>query len=470
MAVLIASFLLPFAVTGPAIVLPALTADLDASASGTQWVQNAYNAVFAATVLAMGSLADRFGRRRVLRAGIATFAVAMALIAISSNIVLIDVLRGIQGLAAGATVSAGSAVLAHATSGHQRVRVFGLLGASFGGGTAMGPLIAGLLAPLGWRYVFVAIALAAAVAFFVSRYVRESRDPATARPDLAGMALFGGALFLLSLGFVNSGDAGWLDPWTLGYFAATLLLLALFIVLELRIDHPMFQIRLFKRPAFIAMMCMPFSVTFGLAALNVYLPIFLQSDGASPLAAAVELTPLEVPVLLVPLAARWLTGRWSERFLLITSPILIAAGSFGLVLMDRGASPWVSLMPLLVLGIGVGVAFAIMDNAAISTVPVAQAGAAAGMFNTMRITGESLAVAATAAVLISVTSARTSAAEATAAIQGQHIGPMTGAAFADALHIVVIGLGVLALVGALLTAWALRNTKPNQTKTPGATS
>ncbi|WP_220149975.1 MFS transporter [Acidipropionibacterium virtanenii] len=79
--VLVASFLLPFAVTGPAIILPALTADLHASASGAQWVQNAYNAVFAATVLAMGSLADRFGRRRVLRVGIAAFALAIALAA-----------------------------------------------------------------------------------------------------------------------------------------------------------------------------------------------------------------------------------------------------------------------------------------------------------------------------------------------------------------------------------------------------
>lgn len=106
-----------------------MAADLNASAAGTQWVQNPYNAIFAATVPTTGSLADRFGRKLVLRIGIATFALAMALIAVSSDIVVIDVLRGVQGLAAGATVSAGSAVLAHAASGAQRIRVFGMLGA-----------------------------------------------------------------------------------------------------------------------------------------------------------------------------------------------------------------------------------------------------------------------------------------------------------------------------------------------------
>ncbi|MFC5947530.1 MFS transporter [Pseudonocardia lutea] len=456
-AVLLASFFLPFAVTGPAIVLPDMAADLQASAAGTQWVQNSYNAIFAATVLATGSLADRFGRKRVLRIGIATFALAMALIAVSSDIVVIDVLRGVQGLAAGATVSAGSAVLAHATSGAQRVRVFGMLGAAFGGGTAAGPLIAGALAPLGWRSIFVVIAVGTALAFVAARYAHESRDQSAPRPDLPGMACFGGALLLLSLAFVTSGTDGWLGTWTLVEFGGTVVLLVAFVLVELRSSHPMFDIRLFRRPAFTALMCLPFSVTFGLAAMNVFLPIFLQSGGASPLEAAVELIPLEVPVLLVPLAARWLTSRWSVRTLLVAGPVLIGVGSIALIVMDRGSSPWVSTLPLLLVGVGVGIAFSVMDNAAVSTVPVDKAGSAAGMFNTMRITGESLAVAATAAVLISLTAARTSLEQAEAAVQGQRIPEPTGYAFADALHVVVIGLGVLALAGAAITGWALRH-------------
>ncbi|MEU0513402.1 MFS transporter [Amycolatopsis sp. NPDC006125] len=462
-AVLLASFFLPFAVTGPAIVLPDMAADLNASSAGTQWVQNSYNAIFAATVLATGSLADRFGRRLVLRVGIATFGLAMALIAVSSDILVIDVLRGVQGLAAGATVSAGSAVLAHATSGPRRVRVFGLLGASFGGGTAAGPLVAGALAPLGWRSIFVVIALGAAIAFVASRYTQASSDPSAPRPDLPGMACFGGALLVLSLGFIQAGEAGWSNGWALLAFAATLLLLGAFVLVELRSGHPMFDVRLFRRPAFTALMCLPFSVTFGLAALNVFLPVFLQSGGASPWRAAVELTPLEVPVLLVPLAARWLTSRWSMRTLLVAGPVLIAAGSFGLVVLERGTPTWISALPLLLFGVGVGMAFSVMDNAAVSTVPVDKAGSAAGMFNTMRITGESLSVAATAAVLISVTAARTSATEAVAAVQGRPVPVTTGQAFADALHVVVIGLGVLALVGAILTAWALRPSHDTET-------
>ncbi|MFK4548087.1 MFS family permease [Streptomyces tendae] len=467
-AVLIASFFLPFAVTGPAIILPDMAGDLNASAAGTQWVQNSYNALFAATVLATGSLADLFGRRLVLRTGTAVFGLAMALIAVSSNIVVIDVLRGVQGLAAGAVVSAGSAVLAHATSGARRIRVFGLLGASFGGGTAAGPLVAGALAPLGWRSIFVVIALGAAVSFIASRYAQASRDASASRPDVPGMICFGGALLLLSLGFVNSGAAGWLAPWSLAAFFGTLLLLAAFVAVELRSTHPMFDIRLFRRPAFTAFMCMPFSVTFGLAALNVFFPIYLQSGGATPWQAAVELIPLDVPVLLVPLAARWLTSRWSIRTLLTAGPVMIAAGSFGLLVIDRGISPWVPALPLLLFGVGVGTAFSVMDNAAVGSVPVDKAGSAAGMFNTMRITGESLAVAATAAVLISITAARTSSVQANAAVQGHHVTAVTGHAFTAAIHVVLIGLGALALVGAIVTAWALRPARDTDTVTTRA--
>lgn len=117
------------------------------------------------------------------------------------------------------------------------------------------------------------------------------------------MACFGGALLLLSLAFVTSGTDGWLSPWTLAEFGGTVVLLVAFVLVELRSTHPMFDIRQFRRPAFTALMCLPFSVTFGLAAMNV----FLQSGGATPLEAAAELIPLELPVLLVPL--RWRCGR-----------------------------------------------------------------------------------------------------------------------------------------------------------------
>jgi MFS family permease len=463
-AVLLASALGPFAVTGPAVVLPGLAADLHASSAGTEWVQNAYNAIFAATVLAAGSLADRIGRRRVLRAGIAVFGLSAALIAVSPDAAVIDVLRGVQGLGSGAVVSAGAAVLAHATSGPRRVRVFGLLGASFGAGTALGPLVAGGLSHLGGcRAVFIVIAAGAAVAFVAARFALESRDPAAARIDLPGMACFGGALLILSVGFVRAGSAGWSDPWALSAFTAAIVLLAAFVVVELRSPHAMFDVRLFRRPAFTAVICLPFSVTFGLVILLVYLPLFLQGGGTSPLQAAVELVPITAPVLLVPLTAPWLTARWPARTVLVAGPAAIAAGAFGLLVMNTGTSPWLTALPLLVFGVGVGLAFSVMDNAAVSTVPVEKAGAAAGMFNTMRIAGESLAVAAAAAVFISLIAARTSAAHAVAAVQGQRVDPAISAVFAGALHIVFIALGLLALAGALITARALRATGEPQT-------
>jgi hypothetical protein len=100
-----------------------------------------------------------------------------------------------------------------------------------------------------------------------------------------------------------------------------------------------------------------------------------------------------------------------------------------------------------------------MDNAAVSTVPVEKAGSAAGMFNTMRIAGESLAVASAAAALTTLISSQTSSHDAAAAIQGFALTPDTGAVFAHALHVVFVALSLLALAGSLFTMWALRTPK-----------
>ncbi|MBJ7289466.1 MFS transporter [Williamsia sp.] len=457
-AVLAASMLLPFAVTGPAVILPDLAHGLGAGSGASQWVQNAYNTIFAAAVLAAGSLADRVGRRRVLRTGIAIFALSAAGIAAAPDILVVDILRGVQGLGAAGIVSAGAAVLAHATSGSLRVAAFGMLGASFGAGLAIGPVAAGALGMIGWRAVFVAIAIVSGIAFVLSRMASESRDDEAGRLDVGGMVTFGGALALLSFGFVSASGQGWLSAPAMASFVAAVVLIAVFVVVELRNPAAMFDVRLFRSAAFTAVICQPFAVTFGFVVLLVYLPIYLQGvAGAGEFASAAALLPMTVPVLLLPLAARRLTAAVSVRMILVVASVCIGTGLFGMTAIAPHDSALRIAVPLLVFGIGVGLAFCVMDNAAVSTVPVTKAGAAAGMFNTMRITGESLAVAAAAAVLVSLTAGRVGGASAADALQGQAVDPATDAALTDAMRITFLALAVLAWLAAAFTAWAMRS-------------
>ncbi|GAA1069077.1 hypothetical protein GCM10009665_75880 [Kitasatospora nipponensis] len=551
-AVAAASALLPFSVTGAAVALPSMAAALGSSAGAAQWLLDAFNVGFAALPLFAGGLADRFGRRRVLRTGIALVATMSLLVALAPSMALADAARAVQGAGAAAVLAAGAAVLAASTTGRHRRLAFGVLGASFGAGLAIGPPVAGaLVGAAGWRSVFLLVALLALPAWLASARAPEPRAPGRrspgpliwilpgarrraslpqpsaggapldapakhpsttqyedappARPagrrgappgrrlgephadpttskrealDLPGSAAFTAGLLCLSLVFVRAADLGWTAPGTLLPLAAALALLAAFGVIEARRgERALFDVRLLRRPEFLAVVGQPFTVTLGFVVLLVYLPCYLQGvGGRGTLASGLLLLPLTAPVLLLPLPAGRLAARSSVRAVLTGASALIALGALLLTTLRPDAG-WPELaLPLLPFGVGVGLAFGVMDNAAVSTVPLDRAGAAAGLFNTLRITGESLAVAAAAPLFTGLTATRlraTGLSPATATdLAGQavhgHPGSTHPAAladgFTDAFHTIGLALAALSALGALLTWLALR---PSRAASPG---
>jgi EmrB/QacA subfamily drug resistance transporter len=482
-AVALASLMVPLAVTGPALALTSMATDLAAGVEGVQWVLNAYNVTFAASLLAAGGIADRIGRRRVLVAGTAVYAAMSLVTAVSTSILVVDLARAVQGIGSAGILTAGAAILAATFDGPARARAFGVLGTAFGAGLALGPLLAGVLVDLaGWRSVFLLNLLIAAVVLALCPRVPESRTPTTGPVDWGGAATFSIGLFLMALGFVQGPVSGWGSPLTIGAFVGAALFVALFVVAEKRAVNPTFDLSLFRRPSFVAVMSQPFTIVFGFVILVVFLPPYLQGvDGYSASAAGALLLPLMVPVFLLPVLVGRFAAKVPLRYLLATSSLLIAAGSLWLLTLEPGMGPVALAGPLLVFGLGVGSAFGVMDNAAVSSVPVEQAASAAGMFNTIRITGESVAVAAAAALLGSVTlaglrdagpglapgqaeaiagqSAQGRIAEAVAGVPaGQQDGVLTAAVdgVTTALHVAFGGIAALALAGAIVTLLLLR--------------
>ena len=178
-AVLLAAFSMPLSFTGPAVATPAIGDALAGSPIALKWITNAFMLAFGSTLMAAGALADMFGRKRVFILGVIGFSLTSLALSFAPNLLVLDVLRALQGIAGSAAFAGGAAALAQVFEGPARTRAFSLLGTTFGAGLAFGPLLSGyLIEKLGWRSVFLTVTVITICAFIVgSRWMQESRDP-----------------------------------------------------------------------------------------------------------------------------------------------------------------------------------------------------------------------------------------------------------------------------------------------------
>ncbi|ORI19695.1 hypothetical protein BJD99_01370 [Rhodococcus sp. 1163] len=416
--------LFPTSITGTSVTLPDISSDLGGGVAGLQWVVHAYDLTFAAFLLAMGSLADVLGRRRVLMFGLALFGAGSIAAALSFNLLFLDLARGLTGIGAAAAFTSVAAALANAFDGAARAKAFGVFGTCFGIGLAFGPLLGGgMSSSLGWRYFFAVQALVAIAALILSSRVTATATVSNTRVDWAGTATFVGALFLLILALVEGPQLGWGSIGTIAMFVGAAALLAAFVIVEHRQAAPMFDLALFRSRQYVAVCLSPVALAFGFVALLVFLPTyFIAVDGRTPWDAGLLMLLLTAPTLAMPAVAGNLAAKGvTYRTLLITCMVLVGGGTLWLLTLSAGMPLWELAGPLVVIGIGFGISNGILDGAAVSSVRPERAGMAAGMFGTMRITGEVVAIAAMGSLIVSLTSRQL----------GERIDGLAGTAYAQ---------------------------------------
>ncbi|GGW84339.1 MFS transporter [Streptomyces malachitofuscus] len=405
-AVCLAVLVLPASLTGTSVALPDISSELDVGLAPLQWVVNAYNLAFACFMLGCGSLADILGRRRMFGAGTVLFAVSSLVSAVTSDIVVLDVARALAGLGAAAVMTSGAAMLATSFEGAAQARAFAVLGSSAGAGLALGPSTAGLLVnAFGWRAVFLSHLVVAVLVLIAVPLLPESRNPAATKVDWAGTTTFTLSLFCLMYAIVQGPQKGWTGGTTLSLFAVSAVLMALFAVAELRQRQPMFQLSLLGQGRFMAVSLVPVALSFSFVCLLVLLPTyFTGAAGMSTNASGATMMLLTLPVLVVPiLVSRLVKNGVSTRLVLTASLVVAAVGAAWLTLIAPDVSVAALAGPLLLLGVSMGMTAGLVDGVAITSVEPAQAGAAAGMFNTMRLAGEAFAIAVMSAVLLNAT-------------------------------------------------------------------
>jgi EmrB/QacA subfamily drug resistance transporter len=377
------------------VALPAIQKDLGAGFTELQWVIDAYTVTLAATLLAAGTLADRYGRRRVFAAGLIVFTVFSALCGLAGSALVLDISRGMQGVGAAAMFSASLALLANEFQGPERGFAFGVWGAITGIALALGPLAGGLVVDgLSWRWIFLLNLPLGLLLLVVSlRSVPESRDERPRRLDLAGMATFGLACLVLVAALIRGNEEGWGSALIVGALVSATLLFALFAVIESRTSDPMLPLGWFKIPAFTGTAAVALAQSVAIYPLLLFLAIYFQDGlGFSATGTGLRLMPITVMIFLVaPLAGRF-TGRMPLRNLLSTGLLLLGAS----MLIMHGVTPgeWTPLLPGMLLGgFAIGMISPSLAAAMVSVLPVEQSGRSSGINNTFRQVGIAVGIA-----------------------------------------------------------------------------
>lgn len=402
MGICLAALVLPLSFSGGAVATPAIGADLGGSPTALNWITNAFMLTFGSSLMAAGALADQFGRKRLFMTGIAAFAVLSLALSLAPSILVLDILRAGQGFAAAAALAGGTAALAQEFEGDARTRAFSLLGTTFGVGLAFGPLLAGfLIALFGWRAIFLSGTIIGALSLLLTaKRMPESRDPDAIGLDRPGALTFTGTLTLFTYGVIEAPEIGWSHPIVVASLLGAATMLAAFILVETRSARPMLDLSLFRYPRFVGVQVLPIATCYCYVVLLVLLPLrFIGVGGLNEIDAGLLLIALSAPMLVVPLAASYLVRWFSAGVLSGTGLVLAAIGLFWLGRVDPASSGVTVILPMLLIGVGTGLPWGLMDGLSVSVVPKERAGMATGIFSTTRVAGEGVALAIVNAIL-----------------------------------------------------------------------
>jgi EmrB/QacA subfamily drug resistance transporter len=377
--------------------------DLHTGLDSLKWVVDAYTLALATTVLTVGSLADRFGRRNVFAAGLVVFTGASLACALADSIAMLDAARVVQGIGASGLFASSLALLANAfPEARERAGAMAAYGATIGASFAVGPLVGGALTSgLNWRWIFLVnlpVGLAALVVTL--RRVAESKDPAARRVDVPGQVALTGGLFLLVLALLRANDAGWGATSTIVELGAAAVLLAAFVGIERRVREPMLPLGLFRIPAFAGAQITAFAISASFFAIFLYATLYLQNVlGLSAIEAGLAYLPGTLIMFFVSGASAQFVERVGARLLIVGGLGMVAAG-MGLMTLATETSSWTVILPgLLLASVGTGLFNPALSGVALGSAPIEMSGLAAGVNDTARQGGIAVGVAALGALI-----------------------------------------------------------------------
>ncbi len=379
------------------VALPTLVKNLHASMVQLQWFVDSYLLVFGGLILVSGSLADRFGRKWVLQAGLAIFIVGSVLSAFARSAGPLIATRAVMGLGGALIMPTTLAIITNVfTNARERATALGIWSGTEGIGIVVGPIVSGLLlAHYWWGSIFLINVPIAGLAMLAGLLLLpNSRDPSAPRPDPLGAILSLAGLALLLLGIIEADSWGWTSPGVVASLAGGLVLLGIFAMVELRSDHPMLQVRLFANRRFSVASAGAALAFFALLGMLFLLTQDLQFLlGYSPLQAGLRLAPLAAPLFAGSAVAPLLERRFGTKATVASGMALITAALAWFRLSTSFQSYTPILYGLLLIGLGIGFMLPPAIDSILGALPLAQSGVGAASNSAMIQVGSALGVA-----------------------------------------------------------------------------
>ena len=381
--------------------LPVIHRDLHASLSGLEWTVNAYTLTFAVFLITGAALGDRFGRRRMFVVGLAIFTAGSAAAALAPSIEALIVARAVQGFGGAIVLPLTLTILSAAVPAEKRGLALGAWGGISGLAVAIGPLVGGAVVQgISWQWIFwLNVPIGLVLIPLAALRLKESRGPNDAL-DLPGVGLASAGLFGIVWGLVRGNSVGWGSAEIVFALLAGTVVLALFVLWELRTKEPMLPLRFFRNRTFTSANVASLLMFFGMFGSIFLLAQFFQTvQGYSPLQAGLRILPwTAMPIFVAPIAGA-LSDRIGGRPLMVTGLALQAVGLAWIAVVSTPTVAYSALVvPFILSGVGMALYFAPVANVVLSSVRPEEEGQASGANNAIRELGGVFGVAVLASV------------------------------------------------------------------------
>lgn len=404
-AVCLSALMLGLEISSVPPILSTIEQVMGASFRQLQWVMAAYTIAMTTILMGVGTLADRYGRKRIFTIGIVAFGITSLVCGLTESAAVLIGARFLQGLSAAMMLICQIAILSNQfRDGQQRGKAFAWWGVVFGAGLGFGPIVGGLILALAsWEWVFLIHAVLAIITLLLARAgVQESRDPGASTLDVAGIATLSLAVFCLVL-FVTQGPVlGFASLPALSIITLSVLSLIAFVIVEQRSVRPMLEFSVFRIRSFSGALLGSMGQNFSFWPFIIYLPIYFHVGlGYDSVQTGLALLAYTLPTLFVPPFAERLAQRWQPGGVITLGLFLIGLGFVVMKIGSVSDQPgWLILPGCVLAGIGLGMANTTTTNVITASVSAERAGMASGADTSARMISLAFNIAVMGFVLV----------------------------------------------------------------------